>query len=727
MKTKILLTTAILLFLNLLESQAQIWEQTNGPYGGIIWSSAVHPSGIVYTSMYRGALYRSTNDGDSWFPSGLNGKEVDNIFVSTTGFIFITSHYRYIDEFGNIIWVTEPYRSTDNGENWNIVNVSVETTDCWAEDQDGNLYVDGWNSPGGGFKILKSTDGGENWVLWSYHSLGSSNDFLFFDSYIFRSDESNGIWQLINNSWVKRFPSQSGGLGTSCIERTPTGVLLAGTQTPGQGVYRSLDSAANWERIYSAGIENTMVKSIIIDSDGIVFAATSNGIFKSTDEGETWVQYGLQNSSVRTIVLTSSDVLLAGNDFGMHRWIDGINGWEEANIGLYVNRTYSLVVNQTTSSFFAATNTGLFRTTDNGEFWEFVLSADYGEEWIGTLNKTALLFDVQSNSLFTADFQEFHRSTDDGNTWITSSLPFNSDILCLENGSEPGIIFGGGASYPDWRYTTFFYSSDYGENWSQTFLGGPGGPPLGCLATNEISDYLFAGTEGSGIYRSTDQGAFWRTFNVGLVNTNVQSIATNSAGDIFLGTYNGVFRSRDQGGNWTWVGLGSDTVLVLAINSVGNVLAGTFNGQVYKSNDDGDSWFDFSDGLKFTTVRSLIVDENDIAFVGTVSEGVFRTIHTTVDVDENDDKIPNEFSLSQNYPNPFNPSTKIKYSIPYSSKVFIKVFDILGNEIETLVNEEKSVGTYELTWNATNLPSGVYFYQLKAGSFIETKKMILLK
>ncbi|MGB5530662.1 MAG: T9SS type A sorting domain-containing protein [Ignavibacteriaceae bacterium] len=88
---------------------------------------------------------------------------------------------------------------------------------------------------------------------------------------------------------------------------------------------------------------------------------------------------------------------------------------------------------------------------------------------------------------------------------------------------------------------------------------------------------------------------------------------------------------------------------------------------------------------------------------------------------------PTEFLLLNNYPNPFNPSTKIKYSIPQTSNLVIKVFDILGNEIETLVNEEKPAGTYELTWNAVNLPSGVYFYQLKAGSFINTKKMVLIR
>ena len=88
---------------------------------------------------------------------------------------------------------------------------------------------------------------------------------------------------------------------------------------------------------------------------------------------------------------------------------------------------------------------------------------------------------------------------------------------------------------------------------------------------------------------------------------------------------------------------------------------------------------------------------------------------------------PIQFELEQNYPNPFNPSTTIKYSIPQTSNVVIKLFDVLGNEVKTLVNEEKPAGTYEITWYAENFPSGVYFYQLKAGDFIQTKKMVLMK
>ena len=96
-------------------------------------------------------------------------------------------------------------------------------------------------------------------------------------------------------------------------------------------------------------------------------------------------------------------------------------------------------------------------------------------------------------------------------------------------------------------------------------------------------------------------------------------------------------------------------------------------------------------------------------------------------LEQNDKILMNGFTLSQNYPNPFNPTTKIKYSIPQSSNVLIKVFGVLGNEIKTLVDEYKNAGDYEVDFNANNLPSGIYFYRLVSGRYSETKKMILLK
>lgn len=120
---------------------------------------------------------------------------------------------------------------------------------------------------------------------------------------------------------------------------------------------------------------------------------------------------------------------------------------------------------------------------------------------------------------------------------------------------------------------------------------------------------------------------------------------------------------------------------------------------------------------------------------------IILNYNTVTSVNNDISTIPNEFSLSQNYPNPFNPTTKIKYAVPSeetlyanrsttyatSLRVTLKVYDVLGKEITILVNEEKPAGSYEVEFNATGLSSGIYFYQLNAGSFTKTKKMILLR
>ena len=107
--------------------------------------------------------------------------------------------------------------------------------------------------------------------------------------------------------------------------------------------------------------------------------------------------------------------------------------------------------------------------------------------------------------------------------------------------------------------------------------------------------------------------------------------------------------------------------------------------------------------------------------------GAAFPIEVITDVNENNSTLPTGFALLLNYPNPFNPSTKIKYTISSRQYATLKVYDVLGNEIAILVNEEKAVGTYAVEFNAANLTSGIYFYQLRAGDFVQTKKMILLR
>jgi hypothetical protein len=127
-------------------------------------------------------------------------------------------------------------------------------------------------------------------------------------------------------------------------------------------------------------------------------------------------------------------------------------------------------------------------------------------------------------------------------------------------------------------------------------------------------------------------------------------------------------------------------------------------------------------GQTFIGVSENTVDE--------VYSGFWYINQTLVGISD-EQLIPKNFELYPNYPNPFNPSTKIKYSVPVGANghtpLQLKVYDILGREIATLVNEKKAPGNYEVNFNAKNLPSGVYLYRIQAGSFKEVRKMILLK
>ncbi|NNJ52873.1 MAG: T9SS type A sorting domain-containing protein, partial [Ignavibacteriaceae bacterium] len=150
-------------------------------------------------------------------------------------------------------------------------------------------------------------------------------------------------------------------------------------------------------------------------------------------------------------------------------------------------------------------------------------------------------------------------------------------------------------------------------------------------------------------------------------------------------------------------------------------------GTILRTTEGGDNWVSQTSGTTNPLIGVSFTDVNNGTAVGGIGTILKTTTGGATYIQETDNRdIPANYYLSNNYPNPFNPSTKIKYSIPQSSNVVIKVFDVLGNEIETLVNEEKPAGTYELTWYAEGLPSGVYFYRIQAGSFVETKKMVLI-
>ena len=251
--------------------------------------------------------------------------------------------------------------------------------------------------------------------------------------------------------------------------------------------------------------------------------------------------------------------------------------------------------------------------------------------------------------------------------------------------------------------------------------------------TAATEQYVFVGTN-RGVFRAPAGSTDWQQVNFGLADTNVHALETIGT-RLFAGTDGGVFVSTDDGSTWKSVNSGLTDKKVRALTIYGNSLfAGTQTGGVFLSQNYGSSWKAVNQGLSNLTVNALTIS-NNVVFAGTSGSGLWKrpVSQMVTSVSENNDAVPQSYSLSQNYPNPFNPSTVIEYALPVRSTVHVQILNILGQRVATLYDGEQGAGYQKLQWNA-NLASGMYYYRIEAigttnpsDRFMQVKKMLLLK
>jgi len=232
--------------------------------------------------------------------------------------------------------------------------------------------------------------------------------------------------------------------------------------------------------------------------------------------------------------------------------------------------------------------------------------------------------------------------------------------------------------------------------------------------------------------RSTDNGVTWDTINNGIEASQFISLVISDEKYLLLGAESiGIYKSTDWGANWVLKKLVS--VRTMTTNSSGYIMAGVDFEGLLLSTDDGESWQQMNSGLPSPTwINSVYFDREGYAYCSVHNFGIYKSTSPVTSVDEVMDIQPKEFKLFQNYPNPFNPSTKIKFTIPivktgHSSSVQLVVYDVLGNKIATLINEEKTAGTYEVKFSGSALTSGIYFYRLQVNDYFAVKKMLMIK
>ncbi len=246
-------------------------------------------------------------------------------------------------------------------------------------------------------------------------------------------------------------------------------------------------------------------------------------------------------------------------------------------------------------------------------------------------------------------------------------------------------------------------------------------------AIQKTDRFVFVGTD-RGVFRAATERGSWGSVNVGLADSNVHALVMIDT-MLFAGTNGGVFVSTDDGITWKAMNTGLTNKVVYALAVSGDILfAGTHGGGVFASMNHGSSWRAVNTGLTSLYVNALAVSGVRL-FAGTSGAGLWKrpVFEMITPVHEPPAQMPMTFKLMQNYPNPFNPTTDIEFRIADFGFVSLKVYNVLGQEVASLVNGLKRPGSYTVRFDGSGLPSGVYFYRLQAGSHSDMKKLMLMK
>ncbi len=376
------------------------------------------------------------------------------------------------------------------------------------------------------------------------------------------------------------------------------------------------------------------------------------------------------------------------------------------------------------TNLFAGTDSGVFLSTNNGAIWTAVNGG------LTDTNVTALA--VSGQNLFAGTGVGVFHSTNNGTSWSATGLPGNE--FC---GYHSIAIFGinvfvgiSGNSICSAGPGVYF-STNNGIDWTQVL---DLGRLTGVYTLAVVGAQIYVGTWDEGLLATSDTGMTWATKNVGLEDSSVHALAMNGS-NFFAGTYSGVFLSTNNGDIWTAINAClTDSAVTCFTVSGSNVFAGTAHG-VFLTTNNGTNWTEVNTDLMDSSITALTVSDSFL-FAGTTSGVWKRPLSDMItDVSLIAKELPIEFMLGQNYPNPFNPTTTISYQLPKQAHVTLKIFDVLGREVATLVNGVEEPGYKSVTWNASKLSSGVYFYRVVANaihsghaeSYTETKKLVLLR
>ncbi len=721
-----------------------------------------------YPNPWDGKLVATKNGGNSW-DLVTNYAEPEYQYIEK--FCFLDDSLGYLKCRRGI------YKTLSGGISWDLIKLE---SDSWA-DNIGDFYF--CNSKLGFLEINGNRyishfevtlNGGIDWISKESPCSGCIDFCMTPDSTIWLSDYDSKLYKsaALDTIWIE-YQNHLSSLNNKRIFRIKffdkkMGYLFANNDSS-LSVYKTIDGASSWQKIteFQSSGNNIYTKFFSIDS----FIIANNNWIRITDNGgNNYELITIPNS----VYISELSFINRNAAFSRN---SGNNLIKTTNSG----ETWSYIAgpalqNIDQAQFFSDGSSYIqsYCLQDNyNDFYNVFKSEDYGSTWNSIIKED----NINNPEFYFAEFISknigfafgknldidnldfgYHRSDDGGITWnllytINTDLFHGHDSLKSDNRSY--FILDENHSWltfwtknPSGKYDQLLMSTiDGGHSWKEITLYNDieeynefGGP-------SKIISLFFTSPQNgwytdynANVYSSSDSGKTWEK----------SSISFNHAYNCGIDFYNEnigciygeekIFTTKDGGENWNelqpWEEGGAWGVKYISEN----VAYMSKHSGIMMTADGGDSWqmvksFDTDIGwANSLNYNPLFYSSNEVLwFVG--NNGLIMKNDNPLTTVSQHAEITNNFSLSQNYPNPFNPTTTIKYQIPAvvdanfasTKKVSLIVYDILGREVASLVNQKQKPGNYEVKWNAVNQPSGVYFYKLQASEYTKTKKMILLR
>jgi len=683
------------------------WLQSAGPQGSNVYSFYSPDQKTLFAGTFGDGVFRSGNLGATWQAINIGltdgNPRYDYAFTSVGNYLFVGTQ-------------DGVYRSSNNGDAWEPANSGIagmivfsltkfivtNTTTIFAGTQSG---------------VYKSMDYG---TTWSYAGLTDRINALAF--------------------------------------KTQNGTSLFAVSGYGSGIFRSNDFGSTWINVNNEIPASVFMNDVIVTGQNIFVATYGFGVYKSTNNGLNWISVntGFSTTDLPNMGINSlsyfNNALYAATSMGMYKSTNLGTKWVASTSGFYdtyVNKIYSFAYN-----FFAGTMTSIFASFNEGSSWESVIdglpyedlscmaaktnilftgSSQYGvsysddnaDTWYpinlsGVYGNYTYALGIKANTVFEGTRNNIYRSTNNGKKWTATNFAGGKVISFASNSN---YVFAGSRNTHGKPSGSVSRSSDDGINWTDMTSDVFSSPTVALAAYNSN---VFAGNS-LGVFRSTNNGVNWILVNSGLTSTNISSLVIKGS-TLFAGTDAGVFRTTNNGNNWKQINSGLTDTAILALTYTTNqdrIFAGTQSGMFYTT-VTGTKWTKINTGLKSTYVTCLATD-NDFVYAAIASAGVWKYSLAKMNDKEITMNNSNTKIQTQNHPNPFNPTTVICYQVKTVSKVTLKIYDAMGREIQTLVNESMQPGMYDVTFDGSQLASGVYYYKLTSGDYMETKRMLLIK